>query len=111
MPRLRLIALETEDLQVLAAYLQDAVAKTSDMAYRPREQRFIALLNRFAWEKAPEIEKSSPTQERRRAALRIERVTKAQVSGLDLHNPSQLHLCSRPPLNLTTTLLRLRQGQ
>ena len=52
MPDLKLIALDTEDLNVLSAHLQDAVLRVADMAYLPKERRFAVILNRFDWQKA-----------------------------------------------------------
>ncbi len=46
---LRLIALDAEDLAVLAAHLQDAILRVGDMIYLPDEQRFVIALNRFDW--------------------------------------------------------------
>jgi hypothetical protein len=80
MPPLRLIALDVPDLEIVSAHLQDAVCTVADMAYRPGEKRFVALLNRFNW--ASVGTKGPP--ERRQAALRIERVENARVQGIDL---------------------------
>jgi Protein of unknown function (DUF2948) len=80
MPAVKLIALDIEDLTMLAAHLQDAVALIGDMTYQPKDQRFVALLNRYDWADA---DGRSPGV-RRRTALRIERVQAAQIQGLDL---------------------------
>ena len=50
--RLKLLALDEEDLAVLSAYVQDAVLKVGDLIYLPKEQRFAVAMNRFIWEKA-----------------------------------------------------------
>ena len=47
---LRLMAGDTEDLGVLSACLQDAVAKLGDFAFIPAERRFAFVANRFVWE-------------------------------------------------------------
>lgn len=47
---LRLMAGDAEDLGVLSAHLQDAVAKLGDFAYQPGERRFAFVANRFLWE-------------------------------------------------------------
>lgn len=47
---LRLIAEDGEDLKVISAYLQDAVAKVGDFAWLPAERRFAFVANRFVWE-------------------------------------------------------------
>src|SRR5258708_25240909 len=72
MDRLKLIALDREDIEVVSAHLQDAVVKAADIRWRPAEKRLIIALNRFDWEAA---HGSVPEYRRRRAALRFERVT------------------------------------
>lgn len=89
--QLKLLALDPEDLTVVAAHLQDAVGLIADLAYLPRERRFVALLNRFDWAKAiTEDGKTNEACERRRAALRVERVLKAQVQGVDLTHKGEV---------------------
>jgi len=39
-----------EDLQIISARLQDAVAKLGDLVYLPKTRRFAGLFNRFKWE-------------------------------------------------------------
>lgn len=87
MADLKLIALDTDDLSVISAHLQDAVIRISDMAYLGRERRFAAVLNRFDWEHAAAAMKSAGKvthNERRRAGLRFERVLAAKLQGIDL---------------------------
>ena len=48
----KLIALDQSDLEVISAHCQDAVVRLEDIAYLQEQQRFILLLNRFAWEQA-----------------------------------------------------------
>ena len=77
--QLRLIALDEEDLEVVSSHLQDAVARVGEMAYVPSQKRFAAILNRFNWEKAT---KAADENERRRTALRFDRVLGAQIKSL-----------------------------
>ena len=72
MDRLKLIALDREDIEVVSAHLQDAVVKAADIRWRPAEKRLVVALNRFDWEAA---NGASPEFRRRRAALRFERVS------------------------------------
>jgi len=91
MPDLKLIAFDAEDLAVLSAHLQDAVMMVADLAYVPRDRRFVALTNRFDWMGAlrkGESDKDAFT--RRRAALRIERVLGAQLQGINLSDTSRV---------------------
>jgi hypothetical protein len=45
-----LLAEDDEDLQIISAQLQDAVAHLGDLVYLPRARRFAGLFNRFRWE-------------------------------------------------------------
>ncbi len=47
---LRLLAEDAEDLAVISAALQDAVAKVGDLEWDPRGRSFTLALNRFRWE-------------------------------------------------------------
>lgn len=88
MEQLKLIAFDTADLNVVSAHLQDAVLKVGDMVYLPREKRFAALLNRFDW--ADAVSDSGREPRRLQAALRFERVLKAQHADLDLSAPDRV---------------------
>jgi hypothetical protein len=82
MNRLKLIAFDNEDLGIIAAHVQDAVLKVSDLTYKTAEKRFFLQLNRFVWENAGNsgAEKSF---ERRKAVLHFERVNAVQVLSMD----------------------------
>lgn len=47
---LKLIAKDLEDLQIVAAHLQDALLPLMSMTYDPKTKVFRALANRFCWE-------------------------------------------------------------
>ena len=47
---LRLMAGDAEDLGVISACLQDAVAKLEDFTFLPNQRRFVFVGNRFVWE-------------------------------------------------------------
>lgn len=79
--RLKLAAIDDEDLAVVSAYVQDAVLKVGDMVYLPRDRRFALAMNRFSWEKA--VDGTRKDYERRRAALTFDRVKAVQTSGID----------------------------
>lgn len=79
MTSLKLLAFDAEDLGVVSAHLQDAVLTVNDMAYQPNERRFVLIANRLDQVAAIDGDKV-----RRRTALRIERVTRAEVQGVDL---------------------------
>ncbi len=84
MTDLKLIALDAEDLAILSAHLQDALLNVADMTYLPREHRFAAVLNRFDWVAALPAGKRKPRRQRRRTALRFERVGAAKLLGIDV---------------------------
>ncbi len=90
MPDLKLIALDSDDLNVISAHLQDAVLRVRDMAFLPRERRFAVVVNRFDWETAAGKVKSGAktSLERRRSGLRFERVLGAKVHNIDLMDRS-----------------------
>ena len=81
--RLRLIALDAEDLAVLSAHVQDAVLKVGQMRWMPSERRFLIGLNRFAWEIMPDGRRRREGYQRRRAALHFERVEAVRSTGID----------------------------
>ena len=48
--RLRLKAVDEDDLQVMAACLQDALIPLREMAFMVGDRRFMAAFDRFQWE-------------------------------------------------------------
>jgi Protein of unknown function (DUF2948) len=85
MELLKLAALDSEDLEVISAHLQDAVVRIRDICYLPREQRFALVANRFNWSAAADaMQRRARTggYERRRTGLHFERVLKAQCSHI-----------------------------
>lgn len=56
---LKLRARDAEDLQTLAACLQDALVPLSDIAYLEPERRFVMVASRFRWESAPRTDAGS----------------------------------------------------
>jgi hypothetical protein len=48
--RLRLLAEDAEDLEVIAAALQDAVGKIGDIRYEAPARQLTLVFNRFRWE-------------------------------------------------------------
>ena len=71
MGKLKLFALDTEDLDVISAHLQDAVAQVGDLRWLPAEKRFVMIVNRFDW---TEGGGRKGDHHRRRTALHFERV-------------------------------------
>lgn len=51
---LKLRAHDPQDMDVVAALLQDALVPLGDMKYLPAERRFVLVANRFRWHGDPE---------------------------------------------------------
>ncbi|GAB4355651.1 MAG: DUF2948 family protein [Oricola sp.] len=82
MDRLRLMALDGEDLAVVSAQVQDAVTKPEALDFRPREKRFTLVINRFAWDAAARAARPGGTYERRQAVLSFARVLNVRSTGI-----------------------------
>lgn len=80
MTDLKLIALDTEDLEVLSAHVQDAVVRVADMGYARGDRRFALLMNRFDWESG---QGRRDTGQRKRAALHFDGVQSVVSNGFD----------------------------
>ena len=48
------------DMEVIATWLQDALVPLADVAYLPRDKRFIMVANRFRWESVTTEAASEP---------------------------------------------------
>lgn len=79
MSDLRLLALDSEDLEVISAYVQDAVVRVEDMGFAKADRRFALLMNRYAWEEGKERTKG----QRKRTALHFDYVEGTEISGID----------------------------
>lgn len=84
MDLLKLAALDVEDLTVISACMQDAVLKTGEISYKPRDKRLVLPVNRYAWEKNGE---RLTIPERRRAILHFDRVSAVRTTGIDRNKP------------------------
>jgi hypothetical protein len=81
---LKLVALDTDDMEVVSAHVQDALVKVADMFWKPREHRFVIAMNRFDWISAVEAKPDSKADYRRcRTALRFERALACKTRNLD----------------------------
>jgi len=90
-PSLKLIVLDSEDLEVVSAHLQDAVISVAEMIFAKSERRFAAIANRFDWTDALAKGRGrNASFKRRRAGLRIEHVLGAQLAGIDLDDRRQM---------------------
>jgi hypothetical protein len=100
---MKLKARDRQDLAVLSTLLQDALVAVRDMAWLPKDKRFVLVANRFRWEAAPEAlpvgageEQAEPgaadaafaatpdrVYSRVFAGLCVERVERVQLRGID----------------------------
>lgn len=88
MDRLKLIALDAEDLEIISAHVQDAVVKSGELDYRAHEKRFVMAMNRFAWEIPAGFFRRR--NERRRSVLHFDRVLAAQSTGFSRDEPEEV---------------------
>lgn len=83
--RLKLMAMDDEDLPILSTYCQDAVLRVSDITFLPKERRFVLAMNRFVWE---QVEPGKRTNYRRcRSILHFERVEQVRSRSLNRKDP------------------------
>lgn len=83
MDDLKLIAFDSEDLTTLSAHMQDAILRVGDIAYLPRERRFVAIANRFDWRVALKGGNAGKERiERRRSAIHFEHVENARLLNI-----------------------------
>jgi hypothetical protein len=83
--RLKLAAVDEEDLAVLSAHVQDAVLKVADLLNLPKERRFAVGMNRFIWERAEGGRRQN--YERRRSALIFDRVLGVKTTHIRRDRP------------------------
>ena len=76
---LRLLAEDADDVAVLSAALQDAVAKVGDINFEPKARRLTLAVNRFRWE--------AGGGERVRSAVQFGGVLKAQARKIRRNAP------------------------
>lgn len=80
---IRLLVETTDDLAVISALLQDAVAQTSEMSWLPKKRRLSLLLNRFRWEDRAQAETQNRAFERVQSVLTIDDVANVAAFGVD----------------------------
>jgi Protein of unknown function (DUF2948) len=83
-PKLKLNALDEDDLAVISAHVQDARVQTADIIWRQGEKRLVVGMSRLDWEQTL----SGETAPRRLiAALRFDRVLACKSRRIDLARP------------------------
>jgi len=89
-PNLRLMALDEEDLDVISAYLQDAVIKVGDMTLAEGAGQFVLIASRFAREAGAARQGMRKVYQRRRSAVHFDRVTGVRSIGINRADPDQV---------------------
>jgi hypothetical protein len=79
MTDLKLLAFDSEDLEVISTHVQDAVVRVGDIGYAQADRRFALLMNRFDWETGILANKA----QRKRAAIDFGGVRAVASSGFD----------------------------
>jgi hypothetical protein len=74
---LKLTALDTQDLEVISASMQDAVLKAGEIRYLKREKKLALVVRRFAWEA------QGKANERRLTGLHFGRVLAVRSHGIN----------------------------
>ena len=78
---LKLIARTEDDLRVISAHLQDAIANVLDIANLEKNKIFLMQLNRFMWE---DVEKGVFRKNKRiRTVLKFENVVKVHSKNIN----------------------------
>jgi hypothetical protein len=86
-PKLKLSALDADDLGVVSAAVQDALVAVRDCAYFNDEKRFVLLLNRFQWEADPSI---ASAHSRTHSALVFNEVMAVRHHNIPLGEPDRM---------------------
>ncbi len=81
-----LAAEDADDLEIVSAKLQDAVARVKDLVWLPKSRRFAALFNRFKWE-AAERKAGKGDNLRVRAGLHFDGVLSVKAHRLNRGDP------------------------
>lgn len=111
----RLRAVDTEDIRVVSALLQDAIIPVADMAFLPDEQQFVIMASRFRWEggvrdDGPTPDEGAEGSARIQCAVRFTGVTAVRRRGIDLRRRGAfLSLLALEPVE-GALLLRLAGG-
>lgn len=97
-PLLKLLAQDEQDVQVIAAVLQDAIAPVSEMVFRAADKNFVMIVHRFRWDclkedgtpGSPDEKGCDCVFERIACALDIEGVESVQLQGFDQEAPATM---------------------
>ena len=107
--KLKLTALDADDLGVISAACQDALVAVRDCAHFEDEKRFVLLLNRFCWEADPTVEAA---HFRTHSALVFNDVKAVRHHEIPLSDPDRvLELLAVAPEGGHSVTLRFAAGR
>jgi Protein of unknown function (DUF2948) len=107
--KLKLSALDADDLGVISAAIQDSLVAVRDCAYFAGEKRFVLLLNRFCWEADPDVESR---YWRTHSALVFNAVNAVHHHAIPLKEPDRvLELLSLAAENERSVTVRFAAGR
>lgn len=93
---LKLLAQDGEDIQIMAAVLQDAIAPACDMTFRADEKSFVMVVQRFRWDciQVREMPANDPDPgtcyERINCALDVSGVESVKFLGINPNDPAAM---------------------
>jgi hypothetical protein len=88
---LKILAKDLEDLQVMAAHIQDSIIPLMSMVYDSKTKTFRALVNRFCWEHGAMEHEGKPLYHRTHSALEIHNVKRVLHKGIDFKGKQRAH--------------------
>ncbi len=86
--KLKIKALDAEDVTVLSSILQDALVALGDIVFLAEEKRFVFVANRFVWEKCVDVTLPASAAPRDvyfrvHCGVTFEAVSKVKMRGID----------------------------
>ena len=80
-------AIDPADIEVMSAFLQDAVVPVSEIKWRQKYRQLVVLLNRFRWEDKDHAKQQKRPVERVQSLLVIDHVRHVASFGIDRSTP------------------------
>ncbi|MEM8750712.1 MAG: DUF2948 family protein [Pseudomonadota bacterium] len=87
---LKIAAMDSEDLKVVSAHVQDAVLKSSEIDFDARRGRLLMPVNRFAWEAPGAKRRFFKSFERRRSVIHVDKVSGLRSTGVNREDPEDV---------------------
>jgi hypothetical protein len=107
--KLKLSALDADDLDVVSAAVQDSLVAVRDCAHFKDDHRFVLLLNRFRWEADPSVDSA---YSRTHSALVFNNVKAVHHHAIPLSEPDRvLELLAVKQENGHSVTLRFAAGR